>query len=152
MYDGLRELRQLLHAERVGVERAVTSFAQTDVEQRFVCPLKRGFRRKAREFRHERNKANAAHPGDERITLRHVADGGTNLLRSCGDVLAEDARRSRGSGVESEQRMNQRGLPRAVRPEQPDGTPAQRAAQIFEHLAFAELYAQPVKFDYRVHQ
>ena len=39
VHDGLRQLGQLLHAERIGAQVAVARLAQADVEERFVRAL-----------------------------------------------------------------------------------------------------------------
>ena len=45
--DSLRELGELLHAERVGAELAIARFAQANVKQRLVRAFERRIRRQA---------------------------------------------------------------------------------------------------------
>ena len=72
--DGHGELGHLLHAERVRAELAVSGFAQSHVEQRFVRTFHGGFGRQPGKLRHHAHEANRRHAGDERVVLRHVAD------------------------------------------------------------------------------
>src|SRR6185295_8397416 len=96
--QGLGELGELLHAERVGLDLAVPGFAETDVEERLVGPLERPLGGKARELAHQ------------------PADG----PRLRPDVVAEDAGGPRGGWVEAEKGMEQRRLAGAVRTQEPD--------------------------------
>ena len=61
MHDGLRQLGDLLHAERVGAERAVAHLAEADVEERFVRALEGVLGGQAGEFGHQADEAHAAH-------------------------------------------------------------------------------------------
>ena len=127
MNDRLREFGQLLHAQRISIETAITRFAEADVEQRFVRAFERGFRRQARQLGHQPHEMHRAHLRDERIALRHVADQRSDLFRVGADVLAEDVGGAGRRRMKAEQRVNQRGLAGAVRPEQADRASAQFA-------------------------
>ncbi len=61
MGNGLGELRELLHAERIRAHRAITSFAQADVDERFVGALHRLIGREAGNLRHVTNEAHSGH-------------------------------------------------------------------------------------------
>ena len=54
--------------------------------------------------------------------------------------------------MEPEQRVDQRGLARAVRAQKSDGSPSERAPQLFEDWTSAEADAQSVEFDDRTHR
>src|SRR5688572_23737073 len=137
----LRQLCKLLHPERVAVDGPVTRFAEADKKKSFVCPLEGMVRRDARKLRHQTNKMNARHFGDERIPLRHVTDGRTYLLRITRDVLPENVRRPGSRRMKAEQSVDKRSLTRTVRPQQADSAPVERARQRFQDRAFAEGYA-----------
>ena len=58
--DGLRQLGGLLHAERVGAQRAVADFAQAHIEEGLVRALEGMLGRQAGEFGHQADEADAA--------------------------------------------------------------------------------------------
>src|SRR5580765_2651091 len=118
--DRLRKLRKLFHSKRIRSNLAIARFAQPYVEQGFVRPFERRFRRQTRKLSHQTNEVNTTHVGDERVAFGHVADLRSNLLCVAADVAAEDMSRARGRRMEAKQRVNQRGLARAVRSQQPD--------------------------------
>ncbi len=60
MGDRLRQLGELLHAERVGLELAVARLAEADVEQRLVRALERGLGRQPGELGHHADEAHRA--------------------------------------------------------------------------------------------
>ncbi len=65
MDDRLRELRELLHAERVSLETAIACFTEADVEEGFMRAFESGFRRQAGQFTHQTHEVNGAHLRDE---------------------------------------------------------------------------------------
>src|SRR5882757_3536533 len=75
--DGLRELGQLLHAERVSTKLAVTGLAQADIEENLMGALQGRFGGKSGELAHHTNERDRGHIGDEGIVFRHEADEGT---------------------------------------------------------------------------
>ena len=150
--DGLRQLGGLLHAQRIGAQRAVTHFAQADVEERFVGALQGVRARQARQFRHQPHKAHAAHGGDEGVVLRHVAHQRAHFAGVRADVAPEDARGSRGRLVKAQQRVDEGGFARSVRPQQADGAAGERGFQLVEDDTFAEANFEAVQFDDRVHE
>src|SRR4028118_2010965 len=89
----------------------------------------------------------ARHLGDKRIALGHVADEAANLFGVGRDVLTEDARRARVRGMKAQERVDERGLPRAVRAEQADGAAIERAAQVLQDRTPAKGHAQTVEIN-----
>ena len=74
MHNRLRQLRQLLHAERERIQIAIARFTKTDKEQRFVRAFERGCWPQPRKLGHQAHEMYARHLGDERVALRHIAD------------------------------------------------------------------------------
>jgi hypothetical protein len=121
--DGLRELGELLHPQRILFHLAITRLAQADVKQRFVRSLERGIRGQPGQFRHVADEFHRTHSGDERIVLGHVADEVAHAADPGADVVAGNARGAAKRAVEAEQRIDQRRLPCPVRSQQADGPP-----------------------------
>ena len=115
VHDGLGQFGGLLHAQRIGAERAVTNFTETHVEERFVRAFQGVLGRQAGEFGHQADEAHAAHRRDEGIILRHVADQAAHFAYLRAYVFAEDARGAGGRLVKAEQGVDQGALARAVR-------------------------------------
>jgi hypothetical protein len=136
--DRLRELGQLLHAERIRVEFAITCFTETDVEERFVCAFECCFGRQTGQLGHETHEVHGRHLGDERVAFGHITDQRFDLVRVIADVVAEDLCRARGRVMEAEQRVNQRGLAGAVWSKQSDCLAAKIAAEVFENRTTTE--------------
>src|SRR6185369_3676008 len=90
--DCLREFGELFHAERISAELAITRFAQSYVEERFVRAFKRGFGRQTRQFSHQANEVNASHVGNERVALGHVTDLRSNRLGFFANIAPENVR------------------------------------------------------------
>ena len=88
--DRLRELGELLHAERVGLERPVARLAEADVEERLVRALERLPEGSPESSAIMRTKRTAGHVGDEGVVLGHVADGARHLAALRADVAAEE--------------------------------------------------------------
>ena len=61
MRNRLRQLRQLLHAERVSAHRPVSRFAQAHIHESLMGPLHRLFGRKSGYLRHVANESNTGH-------------------------------------------------------------------------------------------
>ena len=110
--DGLRELGELLHAQRIGPECTVAGFAEPDIKQRLVSALEGGFPRQSRKFSHHADERDGRHAGNERIVFRHEADQGSNAVEVGLDVAAEDAGGTAGRFVESEEGIDEGGLAR----------------------------------------
>ena len=144
-------LADLLHAQRIGAQRAVADFAQADVEERFVGALQGVFARQTGQLRHQPDEAHAAHVRDEGVVFRHVADQAAHRARLRPDVAAQNARRAGGGLVETQQRVDQRRFPRAVRPQQADRPPVESRLQLLEDGAAGEAHFQVVQFDDRFH-
>ena len=90
--EGLGQLDELLHSQRISAHFAVANFAQSHIEQRFMRAFQRRFRRQASQLRHVTDEADPAHIADERIVLRHVADALPRMLRPVAvGIEAEDA-------------------------------------------------------------
>ena len=56
---------------------------------------------------------------------------------------------STGGLVKAQERIQQRGLPCPIRPQQPDGPPAERGLQLLQDGAVAEPYFEGIEFDNR---
>src|SRR5437764_11538229 len=69
MSDRLRELRKLLHAQRVRSQFAIPHFAQAYIEQRFMRPFESLVGRQSRELCHVTNETHAGKIGDKSIAL-----------------------------------------------------------------------------------
>src|ERR1043165_2939416 len=151
MHNRLREFRQLLHAERIGLDISITRFAETDIEKSFMRSLKRSVGWQAGQLAHQADEMDAGHFGDERIALRHIADEGAYLFRSGHDVLAEDVRRAACRRMKAEQGMYERRFPCAVWPKQTDSAASQLRAQVLEDGLLSELNTQFVQVNYRFH-
>jgi hypothetical protein len=150
--DGLRQLGGLLHAQRIGAQGAVAHFAQADVEEGFVGALEGVFARQTRQLGHQPHEAHAAHPGDEGVVLGHVAHQRAHFASMRADVAPEDARGSRSRLVKAQQRVDEGGFARSVRPQQADGAPGERGFQAIQDDTFAEANFEAVQFDDRVHE
>jgi hypothetical protein len=149
--DGLGQLGGLLHAQRIGAQVAVAHLAQSNVEEGFVRALQRVFRRQTGQFGHQPDEAHAAHGGDERIVFRHVADQAANFAGVGADVAAEDAGSSGGGLMETQQRVDEGGLSRAVGPQQADGPAGESGFEILQDGALAKAHFETIQFDDRVH-
>ena len=101
VHDRLCEFGELLHPERVTVDRPVAGFAEADEKESFVCTFESVISGNARELRHQTHEVNARHFRDERVALRHIPDRRPHLLRIRRDVLPEDASPSPTSAGES---------------------------------------------------
>ena len=146
--QGLRQLDELLHAERVGVDLAIAHLAEADVEQCFVRALQRICSGQPGELGHVADKSNAAHVADKRVVLRHVTDALADARAFLPCIDAEDARRAAGRSVETEQCVDERGLASAVRAEKTDGVTAQLAGQTVENGPTAQPHFEPIQFDH----
>src|SRR5207249_12034051 len=111
----------------------------------------RGIASKSGKLDHQTHIRNRAHLGDECVVLRHVTGHIANLADIVADVVPEDARRARGGLMKTEQHVNERRFPGAVRPEQTNGAGAERTPQIVEDAPSAQVYCQTVEFDNRCH-
>ena len=74
MRNRLRQLGQLLHAQRVRAHLAITRFAQSHVKECSCARSMASSGRKPGKFRHITYKADASHVGQEGIVFRHIAD------------------------------------------------------------------------------
>src|ERR1700682_5905251 len=110
MHNGLGQLRQLLHAQRISIETAITSFAEANVKERFMGTLERSLRRQTRKFGHQADEMHRTHFGNKRISFRHIADERADLLGISDDVAAEDVGSAGSWWMKPEQGMNQRSL------------------------------------------
>src|ERR1700679_2048198 len=91
MRQGLGQLDELLHTQRIGVDLAVAGLAQSDVEQRFMGALKRNAGRHAGQLCHVANEAHAAHVADEGVVLEHVTNARANAGARTVSIEPEDA-------------------------------------------------------------
>ncbi len=145
MNDRLREFRKLLHAQRIRFEPAITRFAESNIEQRFVRTFQCSFGRQPGQFGHQANEMHCAHLCDERIALGHVADQRLDLLCLVDDVVAEDLRSAGGRRMKPKQRVDERCLAGAVWTEQTDCFAAQIAAQIFQYRPATKSTLRPCR-------
>ena len=146
--DRLRQLEQLLHAQRIGLDVAVARLAQTDVEEDLVRALESRLGRQPRKLRHQPHETHAGDAGDEGVPLGHVADPPPEFPALGRDVHVEQAGGSRGWLVEAEQGVQERRLAGAVRPQQTDRPAREGASQLVQDLVPAESDAQTVEVDH----
>src|SRR5215469_3716694 len=143
VHDGLSELGELLHAERIGSELAIARFAQTNVDKGVMSALEGQVGREAGNFGHVAYEANAGRARNERVILRHVADQGSQPTARAANVQAQNASRAAGGRVESEQGVDQRRLSRAIRAEQADRPRVHLSFEAVKNLAATEVNFQP---------
>ena len=120
--DGLRQLGQLLHPQRVGPQLAIPRFTQANVEESFVGALHGFTAGQAGKLGHVADEADAAHIGDEGVALRHVADHGAEFAQVALDFFSENAGRACNRFVKPQQSIDQGRFARSVRPQQADTT------------------------------
>ncbi len=75
----LRQLDELLHAQRVSADLAVAHFTKPDVKQRLMRSLQRLARGQSGQLRHVAHESHSGHVADEGVVLRHVADALADL-------------------------------------------------------------------------
>src|SRR5262249_36852996 len=97
--------------------------------------------------RHHLDEPDRGHPRDERLVLGHVADEGADLPGARRDVEPEDARGPRGGRMETQQGVDERRLPGAVRPQQADRAAGQAGLETVEDRPPAEPDRQPIESD-----
>src|SRR2546423_7796270 len=151
VYDGLRELGHLLHSERIRSQIAIPHFTEADVKKRFVRPLHRLLRRQPRDLRHHTDEPYAAHVGNERIVLRHIAEQRSDLTRLRADIESENSRSPGCRRMESEERSDQSGFPGAVGPQQSDRAAGQRSGELVEDGPAAKPDLEMIQRDYGIH-
>src|SRR5258708_1497210 len=113
--------------------------------------LQRRLRRQPRQFAHEADERNRGHVGDECVIFRHVANDTANLFYLGADIVAENGGGAAGGLIETEEGINESGLPGAVRAEKSDGSSGEGTRQAFEDFPLAETYRQSFEFNYRGH-
>jgi hypothetical protein len=145
----LRELGELLHSERIGLELAVARLAEADVEQRLVRPFERRPRRQAGKLGHHAHEADRREAGDERLALRHVAETLPHRAGLGRDVAPEDARPAGRGRVETEDGVEQRGLAGAVGPQQTDHLAGERSRETLEDRSPCQADFQPFELEQR---
>ena len=151
MRDGLSELRQLLHPERIRSHHAIAHFTQSDVHKCFVRALHGLILRKTGEFGHILDETNAGHFGDEGVRLRHVPDQRTQRPAVSATIQTKYANATLGRRVEAQKRVDECGFPGAVRAQQTDGPAVQHARQAAENRPPTELDLEPVELYCRGH-
>jgi len=145
--DGLGELGELFHAERVGAELTVAGFAEADIEEGLMSPLESGGGGQAGELTHHADVGDGGHAGDEGVVLRHEADEGADEAGVLVDVVAEDARRPGGGRVEAKEGIDEGGLAGAVRAQQADGAALEGDGELMEDGAATQLHGELIELD-----
>jgi hypothetical protein len=123
VHECLCELGPLLHAGRVAAHRPVPLLGQPDVAQHVGRPLARRGVGQAGHLAHVHDEVAGRHVGGQAVVLRHVADQRPDRGPVGLHVVAEHGRRTAGGVDQPEQDLDERGLPGAVRSDQP-GHPA----------------------------
>jgi len=114
----MRQLGQLLHAQRVCPHFAITSLAQPNVEERLVRALHGFVGRKTGEFSHVTDETNSGHISQERIALGHVADLRTQFANVSLNVFAKDTSGAGVRTVKAKQCVDESRFAGAIRAEQ----------------------------------
>src|SRR5579859_3254080 len=114
MRDGLCQFGQLLHAQRIGTQLAITGFAQPNVKESLMRALQRLVRRQSAKLAHVADKAHAAHAGDESLILRHVADHASHSHGLAANIAAMYSHRSLAWLVKAKKRVDEGAFTGAV--------------------------------------
>ena len=119
MDQRLRELHALLHAGRVAVDRLVALLLEAGVVQRRVRALHRLGARQARQLAGVGAQLDRAHPGEERLLLRHVADAIADLRRRASRASSPSTRASPSYGMRPSRHLSSVDLPAPLGPSRP---------------------------------
>ena len=145
-----RELAALARAGREPVDRPVPHLAEPDVVQDLVRALERPVPRHPRELAAQRDGVDGGQLREVAVPLGHVADAAPHGVAARHDVDAEDGRAALGRPQQSEDRLEERALARAVRPEEPGGRALDPERDAVERTDRAVADGQAVGLDERV--
>src|SRR5450432_1624201 len=107
MCNRLRQLGQLLHAQRICAYFSITRFTQPNVEERFMGALHGFVSRKPGKFCHISDKANTRHVRQKRIAYRHIADLCSQFSCVSLYIFSKDSRCAGAWTIKSQQRIDE---------------------------------------------
>ena len=119
VHQRLGQLDPLLHAGRVAADRAVPLLVEPDVPQRVGRAFAGRGLRQARHPRHVDHELGGRHVGRQAVVLGHVAHPLADRRTLGRHVEVQDRGRAGGRRQQAEHHLDQRGLARAVRADEP---------------------------------
>jgi hypothetical protein len=145
--ERLRELDALFHAGRVGLDVAVSRFAEADVVEHFMRALHRVGARQPCQLAAVRHEGDRRHARNVPVGFRHIADAAADLERRGLHIVAEHAHVAAVGRDEAEQRLQHRALARAIGTEQADGARLEHGADVAQRPIAAVFHADAIELN-----
>ena len=120
MDNGLRQLKPLPHASRVGVGLPVTLLSHADEIEHLMRALPRGLEGQTAQLRAIGDILAAGHAGDVAILFGSIADAFSDLAAFASDLAPEQLGGAGRDGLKLEQALHESALAGAVGAQQPD--------------------------------